>query len=60
MIITVKMKEGEKQKPTITINTETCQYPYAIREALELALKLDGYDQDTINEIFLIYVSNKL
>lgn len=40
MIITVKNKDGERQKPIVTIDTETCHYPYAIREAIELALML--------------------
>lgn len=52
MIITVKMKDGERQKPIVTIDTETCHYPYAIMEALELALRLDGYDESTIKQVF--------
>lgn len=52
MVITVKMKDGERQKPIVTIDTETCHYPYAIVEALELALRLDGYDESTINQVF--------
>ena len=52
MIITVKMKDGEIQKPIVTIDTETCHYPYAIMEALELALRLDGYDESTIKQVF--------
>ena len=38
MIITVKMKDGERQKPIVTIDTETCLYPYAIMEALEFKI----------------------
>ena len=30
-----------------------CYYPYAIRESIELALKLDGYSEDTIDEVFV-------
>ena len=52
MIITVKMKDGERQKPIVTIDTETCHYPYAITEALQLALRLDGYDESTIKAVF--------
>jgi hypothetical protein len=52
MIITVKMKDGERQKPIVTIDTETCHYPYAITEALELALRLDGHDEGTISNVF--------
>ena len=52
MIITVKMEDGERQKPIVTIDTKTCHYPYAIMEALELALRLDGYDESTIKQVF--------
>ena len=52
MIITVKMKDGERQKPIVAIDTETCHYPYAIAEALQLALQLDGYGESTIKEVF--------
>jgi hypothetical protein len=52
MIITVKMEDGERQKPNVTIDTKTCSYPYAIIEALELALRLDGYDESTIKQVF--------
>ena len=40
------------QRPLVTIDTHTCIYPYAIRNAIELALKLDGHDEATIKEIF--------
>ncbi len=52
MIITVKRKDGERQTPIVTIDTKTCLYPYAIMEALELALRLDGYDESTIKQVF--------
>jgi hypothetical protein len=52
MIITIKGKDGERQTPTVTIDTKTCHYPYSIREAIQLALKLDGYDESTIMEVF--------
>jgi len=52
MIITVKPKDGERQKPVVTIDTSTCLYPYAIIEALELALKLDGYNESIIKRVF--------
>lgn len=52
MIITVKMEDGERQKPIVTIDTKTCLYPYAIMEALQLALRLDGYDESTIKQVF--------
>lgn len=55
MIITIdrnkNVGEGEREYPIITIDTRTCHYPYAIREALEQALLLDGYTQNAINEV---------
>ena len=59
MIITVKRKDGERQSPIVTIDTKTCLYPYAIREAIELALTLDGYDKSTINQVFNQHVDAK-
>lgn len=41
-----------RQSAIVEIDTKHCQYPYAIREALELALKLDGYSQETISAVF--------
>jgi len=55
MIITIKRKDGDKQTPTVTIDTKTCYHPYAIREALELSLKLDGYDESTIKQVFNLH-----
>ena len=52
MKITVKREDGERQSPIVIIDTENCHYPYAIRDALELALELDGYSKETINEVF--------
>lgn len=39
------------QRPLVTIDTHTCTYPYAIRNAIKLALELDGYIEKTINEV---------
>jgi hypothetical protein len=50
MIIKIKGKNGERQSPTVKIDTKNCHYPYAIRNALKLALELDGYDKGTIND----------
>lgn len=36
----------------VFFDTETCHYPYAIAEALQLALRLDGYDESTIKAVF--------
>ena len=44
-----------RQSPIITIDTKHCCYPYAIRETIELALKLDGYSKETISEVFGYY-----
>ena len=45
-------RKGESQTPKVTINTKDCHYPYAIRDAIETALELDGHDEDSIKEIF--------
>jgi hypothetical protein len=52
MIITINRTNEERQTAIVTIDTKSCNYPYAIREALELALKLDGYSNYTIGEVF--------
>jgi len=41
-----------RQSAVVEIDTKYCHYPYAIREAIELALKLDGHDERTIDDIF--------
>lgn len=41
-----------RQSAIVEIDTKHCNYPYAIQEALELALKLDRYSQETINAVF--------
>lgn len=45
-------KKDESQTPKVIIDTKKCYYPYAIKNAIELALELDGHDKDTIAEIF--------
>ena len=52
MKIIINGNNGERQAAVLTIDTETCQYPNAIRDALELALKHDGYPEEIINEVF--------
>ena len=52
MKIIIEREQSESQTPIVTIDTKTCFYPYAIRNAIELALELDGYDKETINEVF--------
>lgn len=52
MKIIIERNQSESQTPIVTIDTKTCHYPYAIRDAIELALELDGYSKETINEVF--------
>jgi hypothetical protein len=52
MRITIDKTNEERQTPIVTIDTKSCKYPYAIRESIELALKLDGYSDNTIDEVF--------
>lgn len=40
------------QDPIVIIDTTPCKSIYAIREALQLALDLDGYDKETIKNVF--------
>jgi len=55
MKITVTNTNSERQAASVTIDTKGLNYPYAIREAIELALRLDGYQEDTIREVFNRY-----
>ena len=52
MKIIIERDQSERQSPIVTIDTKTCHYPYAIRDAIKLALELDGYTKETINEVF--------
>ena len=52
MKIIIERNQSERQTPIVTIDTKTCHYPYAIRNAIELALEIDGYTKETINEVF--------
>ncbi len=49
MKIIVKRNE---QNPEITIDLKDVHYAYAIRNALMLALQIDGFTQETINDVF--------
>ena len=51
-IIIDKNKSIGRESPVVTIDTKTCHYPYAIRDAIELAMELDGYSKETIREAF--------
>jgi hypothetical protein len=55
MIITINKKNDNT--PIVTIDTSTCYYPYVIRDVIKLALKFDGHDEETINEVFGIMPS---
>jgi len=59
MKIIIERNQSERQTPIVTIDTKTCDYPYAIRDAMKLALELDGYTKETINEVFGIYPDNE-
>lgn len=53
MKITIKQThQDDRQKPVITIDTKSCHYPYAIRAALRQALVLDGFTEETADEVF--------
>jgi hypothetical protein len=43
---------SERQSAIVTVDTKHCHYPYAIRESIELAMELDGYTKETIDEVF--------
>lgn len=52
MKISIVRNDEERQTHEIEINLSKLTYPYAIRNTIELALELDGYSKNTINEIF--------
>jgi hypothetical protein len=52
MKITIERNEKEHQGANVTIDTKGLIYPYAIREALELAMEIDGYTKQGIAEVF--------
>ena len=52
MKIIIEGDQIESQTPIITIDTINCHYAYAIRNAIQLALEIDGYTKETINEVF--------
>ena len=51
-IIIDRNTTDSRQSAVVEIDTKHCHYPYAIRESIELALELDGYSKETINEVF--------
>jgi len=52
MKIIIERSKYEHQGANVTIDTKELIYPYAIREALELALELDGHTEQAIAEVF--------
>jgi hypothetical protein len=58
-IIIDRKYNSERQVPIVTIDTSTCYYPYAIRDALRIALELDGYTEEVINAVFNQYQDAK-
>ena len=51
-IIIDRNTPDSRQSAVVEIDMKYCHYPYAIRESIELALKLDGYSEETIDEVF--------
>lgn len=52
MKIIIQRNQDERQSPVVTIDLDSCHYPYAIRQALKLALDLDGYTPGVITSVF--------
>lgn len=50
-MIKVVVKRNEQQ-PEVTIDLKDVHHPYAIREAIQLALEIDGFTKETISEVF--------
>jgi len=59
MKIIIERNQSENQSPIVTIDTKTCDYPYAIRNAIKLALEIDGYSEGRINAVFNIHPDNE-
>lgn len=51
MILKIIVRRNE-QTPEITIDLKDVYYPYAIREAIQLALEIEGFTEQTILEVF--------
>ena len=47
----ILVKKNEHQ-PEVTIDLKDVHYPYAIRDAIQLALEIDGFTKETIEEVF--------
>ena len=51
-IIIDRNSTESRQFAIVEIDTKECYYPYAIRDAFTLALDLDGFSKETIDEVF--------
>ena len=51
-IIINNNNDDSRQSAIVEIDTKHCNYPYAIRKAFELALKLDGHAESVIDDVF--------
>ena len=51
-IIIDRNSPNSRQFAIVEIDTKECSYPYAIRDAITLALDLDGFSKETIDEVF--------
>ena len=51
----ITINRGEDY-PTITIDLDTLKYPNDIRNTLALAMELDGYTKETINDVLKLCV----
>ena len=43
---------NSKQLAIVEIDLKECYLPYAIRDAITLALEIDGFKKETIDEVF--------
>jgi hypothetical protein len=51
MTLKIVVRRNEQQ-PEITIDLNGVHYPYAIRDAIKLALEIEGFTEQTISEVF--------
>ena len=51
MTLKIVVRRNEQQ-PEITIDLKGVHYPYAIRDAIQLALEIEGFTKETILEVF--------
>ena len=51
MTLKIIVRRNE-QTPEITIDLKDVHHPYAIRDAIKLALEIEGFTEQTISEVF--------